>query len=100
MVGCRTTEDDARLWTFTLRENLRFTDGEPVRGRDCVASIKRWAARDPMGQAPLARVAEMAAPSDRRFTIRLTRPFGLLLNCLAKDRPAGPDGDARAVGRY
>ena len=50
MVGCRTTEDDARLWTFTLRENLRFTDGEPVRGRDCVAYIKRWAARDPWGR--------------------------------------------------
>jgi peptide/nickel transport system substrate-binding protein len=87
MVEGHTTEDDARLWTFTLRENLRFTDGEPVRGRDCVASIKRWAARDPMGQALLARVAEMAAPDDRRFTIRLTRPFGLLLNCLAKIGP-------------
>ena len=47
-------EDDGRLWTFTLRDGLRFHDGEPVRGRDCVASIKRWAARDPMGQALLS----------------------------------------------
>jgi peptide/nickel transport system substrate-binding protein len=87
MVEGQTTEDDGRLWTFTLRDNLRFTDGEPVRGRDCVASIKRWAARDPMGQALLARVADMAAPDDRRFTIRLSRPFGLVLNCLAKIGP-------------
>src|SRR4051812_27345013 len=87
MVEGHTQEDDGRLWTFTLRDNLRFTDGEPVRGRDCVASIKRWAARDPMGQALLARVAEMTAPDDLRFTIRLTRPFGLLLNCLAKIGP-------------
>ena len=29
----------------------------------------------------------MAAPDDRRFTIRLTRPFSLVLNCLAKIGP-------------
>jgi peptide/nickel transport system substrate-binding protein len=87
MVEGHTIEDDGKLWTFTLRDGLRFTDGEPVRGRDCVASIKRWAARDPMGQALLARVAEMTAPDDRRFTIRLTRPFKLVLNCLAKIGP-------------
>ncbi|MFL5257716.1 MAG: ABC transporter substrate-binding protein [Rhodopila sp.] len=87
MVEGHTLEDDARLWTFTLRDGLRFHDGEPVRGRDCVDSIKRWAARDPMGQALLARVAEMAAPDDRRFTIRLTRPFKLVLTCLAKIGP-------------
>ncbi|MEA2745436.1 MAG: peptide/nickel transport system substrate-binding protein [Acetobacteraceae bacterium] len=87
MVEGHTVEDDGRLWTFTLRDNLRFHDGEPVRGRDCVASVKRWAVRDPMGQALLTRVAEMTAPDDRRFTIRLTRPFNLVLNCLSKIGP-------------
>ncbi len=87
MVEGHTLEDNDRLWTFTLRDGLRFHDGEPVRGRDCVASIKRWAARDPMGQALLTRVAEMAAPDDRRFTIRLTRPFSLVLDCLSKIGP-------------
>lgn len=87
MVAGHTVEDDGRLWRFTLRDGLRFHDGEPVRGRDCIASIKRWAARDPMGQALIARVAEMSAPDDRSFTIRLSRPFGLVLNCLAKVGP-------------
>ena len=87
MVEGHTVEDEGRLWTFTLRDGLRFHDGEPVRGRDCVASIRRWAARDPMGQALLARLAEMTAPDDRRFTIRLTRPFALVLQCLAKLGP-------------
>jgi peptide/nickel transport system substrate-binding protein len=87
MVEGHTVEDDGRLWTFTLRDGLRFHDGTPVRGRDCIASIKRWAARDPMGQALLVRVAEMTAPDDRRFTIRLTRPFNLVLNCLSKIGP-------------
>jgi peptide/nickel transport system substrate-binding protein len=87
MVDGHTIEDDGKLWTFTLRDGLKFSDGEPVRGRDCVASIKRWAARDPMGQALLARVAETASPDDKRFTIRLTKPFNLVLNCLSKIGP-------------
>ena len=87
MVAGHTLENDGQLWTFTLRDGLRFHDGEPVRGRDCVASIKRWAARDPMGQALLQRVADMTALDERRFSIRLNRPFGLLLTCLAKLGP-------------
>jgi peptide/nickel transport system substrate-binding protein len=87
MVEGHTIEDDGRLWTFTLRDGLRFHDGEPVRGRDCVASIRRWAARDPLGQALLGRLAEMTAPDDRRFSIRLTRPFSLVQQCLAKLGP-------------
>jgi peptide/nickel transport system substrate-binding protein len=87
IVEGHTLEDEGRLWTFTLRDGLRFHEGAPVRGRDCVASIKRWAVRDPMGQALLARLAEMTAPDDRRFTIRLTRPFKLVLTCLAKIGP-------------
>ena len=87
MVEGQTTEQDGLLWTFRLREGLKFHDGAPVRGRDCIASIKRWAARDTLGQALMARVAEMAAPEDRMFTIRLTRPFGLMLETLAKLGP-------------
>jgi peptide/nickel transport system substrate-binding protein len=87
MVEGHVIEDDGRRWTFTLRENLKFHDGEPVRGRDCVASIRRWAARDPMGQALMARVVDMSAPDDRHFTIRLSRPFSLVLECLSKIGP-------------
>jgi peptide/nickel transport system substrate-binding protein len=87
MVAGHTVEDDNRLWTFTLRDGLRFHDGEPVRGRDCVASIKRWAQRDPLGQALLARTAEMTAPTDKTFSIRLHRPYGAMLDALAKVGP-------------
>ena len=50
MVDGHTIDEDGRRWTLTLRDGLRFHDGEPVRGQDCVASIKRWAARDMFGQ--------------------------------------------------
>jgi len=87
MVEGHTVEDDGRRWTFRLREGLVFHDGEPVRGRDCVASIRRWAQRDSLGQALMARLDEMSAPDDRSFVIRLKRPFGAMLETLAKVGP-------------
>lgn len=87
MVEGHTVEKDGTLWTFRLRDGLRFHDGEPVRGRDCLASIKRWAARDALGQALMARVAETSSPDDKTFVIHLHKPFGALLDALAK---AGP----------
>ena len=41
--------DDKLVYTFTLRDGLKFHDGQPVTSEDCIASIKRWAARDAMG---------------------------------------------------
>jgi peptide/nickel transport system substrate-binding protein len=87
MVEGHTVGDDGKLWSFRLREGLKFHDGEPVRGRDCIASIKRWSARDALGQVLMSRVAEMASPEDRVFTIRLNRPYGLMLETLAKLGP-------------
>jgi peptide/nickel transport system substrate-binding protein len=40
---------DKLTWTFTLRD-LVWSDGKPVTSEDCIASIKRWGARDSMGQ--------------------------------------------------
>ncbi|WP_376094974.1 ABC transporter substrate-binding protein [Roseomonas sp. CCTCC AB2023176] len=77
-------EDDGRRWTFTLREGPTFHDGEPVRARDAVASIRRWMARDTHGQTLAPRVEEMRALDDRRFEIRLNRPFGPMLDAMAK----------------
>ena len=43
-------------WTITLRPGLRFHDGEPVRAKDCIASIARWSKRDVLGQRRLPAV--------------------------------------------
>src|SRR4051795_12366765 len=49
---------DRLTWTFTLRDGLEWHDGKPVTAEDCVASIKRWAARDSMGQKMMASVMD------------------------------------------
>jgi peptide/nickel transport system substrate-binding protein len=73
---------DQLSWTMSLRDGLRFHDGEPVRAADCVASIRRWSAREPLGQALAAAINEMSAVDDRRFQLRLKTPFRQMLFAL------------------
>ena len=65
MVEGHTTEDEGRRWTLTLRPGLLWHDGTPVLARDCVASIRRWGARDTFGQTLLAATDSLDAPDDR-----------------------------------
>ncbi|MFH5924656.1 ABC transporter substrate-binding protein [Roseomonas xinghualingensis] len=76
--------DDGRRWTFTLRDGPTFHDGEKIRAADAVASIRRWMVRDTHGQTLAARREEIRALDDRRFEIRLKRPFGVMLDALGK----------------
>src|SRR5207249_1255543 len=46
MVEAEEVSPDGLTWTFRLRPGLTFHDGEPVRAKDVVASVDRWAARD------------------------------------------------------
>ena len=76
--------DGGRLWRFRLREGLRFHDGTPVRSADCIASVKRWASRDPFGQLITGITEEWKVVDDRNFELRLNRPFPALLEALGK----------------
>jgi peptide/nickel transport system substrate-binding protein len=84
MVEAHSVEDGGRRVTMRLREGLRFHDGEPVRAQDAVASIRRWAARDALGQVLMAQTDELAAADDRTIVFRLKRPFPLLFEALGK----------------
>ncbi len=84
MVAGHVIEDDGRRWTLTLRDGLKWHDGEKVLARDCVASIRRWAQRDAFGQALTAVTDELSAPDDTRIVFRLKRPFPLLPTALGK----------------
>lgn len=75
---------DGKTYTFTLRNGLKWHDGAPVKAEDCVASIKRWAEQDLMGQALMPFVAGMKVVDDKAFQIVLTEPTDLVLNALAK----------------
>jgi len=83
MLAGHSMEDDGRTWKLTLRDGLQFHDGQKVLARDCVASIRRWGARDGFGQALMARTDALSAPDDRTILFRLKKPFALLPDALA-----------------
>src|ERR1700712_364849 len=82
MVAGHVIENDSKTWKLTLRDGLQFHDGERVLARDCVASIKRWGARDAFGQALMARTDELSALDDKTISFRLKQPFALLPDAL------------------
>jgi peptide/nickel transport system substrate-binding protein len=75
---------DKLTYIFTLRPGLEWHDGTPVTGTDCVASIRRWGARDSTGQTLMSFVADLTAPDDKTIRMMLKEPFGLVIDSLGK----------------
>lgn len=84
MLEGQVSENEGRQWRLTLREGLRFHDGEPVRAQDVVASLQRWGKRDAFGSSLMAATDEISAVSDRVVQFRLKKPFALLPDALGK----------------
>ena len=76
--------DDKKTYTFTLRDGLKFHDGQAVTSADVVASIRRWSARDGAAQHMFKRVADTPIKDEKTFQIVLKEPYGLVLEALGK----------------
>ena len=71
-------------YTFTLRSGLLWHDNTPVRAADCVASIRRWAAKDGMGRALMSFTDRIETIDDKSFRLVLKQPIGFVIDALAK----------------
>ena len=90
MVESWSTSPDGLAWTFTLRDGLEWHDGTPVTAEDCVASLKRWSARDAMGQKLALSVQEYKIVDPKTFQIVLKQKFGPLIEAIGKPSVAVP----------
>jgi peptide/nickel transport system substrate-binding protein len=84
MVESWTVSDDKLVWTFKLRDGLKWQDGAAVTTADVLPSIKRWTDKDVLGGLLAKSNREMTAVDDKTFQIALKEPFGLMLKALAK----------------
>ncbi len=84
MVDRWSTTDRGMKWSFTLRAGLAWHDGARVTAEDAVQSLRRWGKRDPLGKLLFAHTGKIAASDARTFALELSRPFGLVLEALAK----------------
>ncbi|MEI6204813.1 MAG: ABC transporter substrate-binding protein, partial [Enhydrobacter sp.] len=90
MVDTWKVSDDKLTYTFVLRDGLKFHDGAAVTSEDCIASLKRWGARDAMGQKLMQFTKEMTAVDARTFALVLKEPFGMVLESLGKPSSSVP----------
>ncbi|MEI6204320.1 MAG: ABC transporter substrate-binding protein, partial [Enhydrobacter sp.] len=84
MVGKYEVSADRLNYSFTLRDGLKFHDGAPVTTKDVIASLKRWGAKDGVGQRLMGYVTDMKAVDDKTFTMTLKEPYGMVLESLGK----------------
>src|SRR5215467_7937005 len=90
MVDKYTVSPDGLVYTLTLRDGLLWHDGTPVTSEDCVASIKRWGAKDALGQKMMSFVKDFTVVDPKTFRINLNSPTGLVLLGLGKPSSAAP----------
>src|SRR5213594_3278293 len=108
-----TASRDGLVWSFTLREGVRFHDGTPLTALDVAVSFDRQLRPDAQiaGRAwpALLRgapgvVKEVRAPNARTVEIALVQPYAALLTVLAHPGlavakySAAADGGGRFVG--
>ena len=79
-----TLSEDGRTYLIKLRDGLKFHNGEPVRAQDCAPSLKRWAARETIGQTIWQYVDECSAQDDRTLSITLKRPIAIFIDAIAR----------------
>ena len=84
MVDKYEVSSDKLTWTFTLRDGLKFHDGQPVRSADCIASVERWAKRDSLGQKLAEMTDSWTAVNEKTFRLKLKKPFAYVLEALGK----------------
>jgi len=84
MVDTWKVSADGTVYTFTLRDGLKWHDGKPVTSEDCIASMRRWGKRDGMGQKLMDFTKSMDVVDQKTFTLTLKEPYGLVLESLGK----------------
>lgn len=74
--------DDGLVWTFTIRDDVLFTDGEPLTARD-VAFTVNGVIQSSASEADLSMVDTAVAVSDTVVELHLNKPYNALLYTLA-----------------
>ena len=94
--------EDGLTWTFTIRDDVKFTDGEPLTARD-VAFTVNGIINSAAAEADLSMVDEAVVIDDATVELHLNKPFNALLYTLAvmgivPEHAYGPDYGANPIG--
>lgn len=76
------SSEDGLTWTFHIRDDVKFTDGEPLTASDVAFTINGIKANE-ASEADLSMVESVEAPNDTTAVFHLNKPFNALLYTLA-----------------
>lgn len=76
--------DDSLTYTFKLRSNVKFHNGDPLTAADVVASLNRWGAINGRGKTIFNRMASLTATDDLTVEMVFNEPTGVALSFLAR----------------
>ncbi|MDO4479403.1 MAG: ABC transporter substrate-binding protein [Lachnospiraceae bacterium] len=80
-----TANDDFTVYTFTLKDDLKFSDGSPLTSADAKYTFER--AID-MGMEFFMQIASVETPDDKTIVITLTEPNNSFLTDVASEHMA------------
>ena len=94
--------DDGLTWTFTIRDDVKFTDGEPLTASDVAFTIN-GVINSTASEADLSMVKEAVATDDTTVVLTMEKPFNALLYTLAvlgivPEHAYGDDYGAHPIG--
>ena len=93
--------EDGLTWTFTLRDDAFFTDGEAVTASDVVFTFET--AKAAQSSVDLTFLEAVEAPDDTTVVFTLSRPTSTFLNTIASvgivpEHAYGPDYGTNPIG--
>jgi peptide/nickel transport system substrate-binding protein len=72
---------DGLTWTFTIRDDVKFTDGEKLTASDVAFTLET--AKAAQGAVDLTYMESAVAQDDKTVVITLSKPTSIFLNTLA-----------------
>ncbi|MBR2329011.1 MAG: ABC transporter substrate-binding protein [Clostridia bacterium] len=96
-----TLSEDGLTWTFTLRDDAYFTDGEKLTASDVVFTFNT--AKNAKASVDLTFMEKIEAPNDTTVVVTLTKPTSVFLNTVASlgivpEHAYGPDYGVDPIG--
>lgn len=77
-----TNSEDGLTWTFFVRDDVTFSDGEPLTARDVAFTINGIIASE-AAEADFSMIDNAEAPDETTVLIHLNKPYNALLYTLA-----------------
>ncbi len=83
-----TISEDGLTYTFNLKRDVFFHNGEPFTAADAVASLERWGVISGVGQNVFAATASLEATDEHTLTWTFTQPYGTIFVALSHNTQA------------